>query len=456
MTLMLSHQDEVLLKLKLLDMQIQLLTAAGNLLVNRQKKLEGERTRTQLSSTDSEDQLEIPGAAGRRRRRRRMWVRPWLLRRPLYGQYEKLMAELTAEDVTGFKNFMRMEPDLFHEVLARVGPRITKQDTFWRRALEPGLKLAITLRYLGTGNSYMSLQYGFRVAFNTISILVIEVCQAIIDEYSAEVMRCPVTPEAWKEVANGFYNRWNLPHCVGAIDGKHIAMRCPRKSGSLFFNYKGFFSVVLLAVVDAEYKFLYVDIGASGSGSDAGVFSQTELKEALENGTIGLPEPDNLPNDDQPVPYFLVGDDAFGLQTWMMKPLPHRNMTIEDRIFNYRLSRARRVVENAFGLLAARFRCLLTTMPQSAERVCTITLACCVLHNLLRLKYPTLDVNAVDQDNPDTNDIIPGAWREGANLPDMGDVFRGNTNRAAKEMRQYLVKYINSEAGSVPWQQDKI
>ena len=64
MTLMLSHQDEVLLKLKLLDMQIQLLTAAGNLLVNRQKKLEGERTRTQLSSTDSEDELEIPGAAG--------------------------------------------------------------------------------------------------------------------------------------------------------------------------------------------------------------------------------------------------------------------------------------------------------------------------------------------------------------------------------------------------------
>ena len=82
---------------------------------------------------------------------------------------------------------MRMEPDLFHEVLARVGPRITKQDTFRRRALEPGLKLAITLRYLGTGNSYMSLQYGFRVAFNTISILVIEVCQAIIDEYIA----CP-------------------------------------------------------------------------------------------------------------------------------------------------------------------------------------------------------------------------------------------------------------------------
>ena len=452
----LSHYDRVELDLKCMDMQVQLLTAANDIILQEEHKLQDDAVRA-TTSTDEDDLLENAAAAPRRRRRRQMWVRPWLLRRPLYGQYEKLMAELTAEDVGGFKNFMRMEPDLFHEVLARVGPRITKQDTFWRRALEPGLKLAITLRYLGTGNSYMSLQYGFRVAFNTISILVIEVCQAIIDEYSAEVMQCPVTPEAWKEVANGFYNRWNFPHCVGAIDGKHVAIRCPAKSGSLFYNYKGFFSIVLLAVVDAEYKFLYVDIGASGSGSDAGVFSQTELKEALESGNIGLPEPDNLPNDDQPVPYFIVGDDAFGLQTWMMKPLPHRNMSMEDRIFNYRLSRARRVVENAFGLLAARFRCLLTTMPQSPDRVCTITLACCVLHNLLRVRYPTAQVNAVDQENADIHEIIPGAWRENAaNLPDMGHVFRGNTNRAAKEMRQYLVSYVNSAAGSVPWQQDKI
>ena len=98
-------------------------------------------------------------------------------------------------------------------------------------------------------------------------------------------------------------------------------------------------------------------------------------------------------------------------------------------------------------------------MPQSPDRVCTITLACCVLHNLLRQKYPTAQVNAVDQENADIHAIIPGAWgawRENANLPDMGDVYRGNTNRAGKEMRQYLVNYVNSEAGSVPWQQDKI
>lgn len=104
------------------------------------------------------------------------------------GQYEKLKNELTREDQTYFKNFMRIEPELFNELLQRVGPRIEKQDTFFKKAFEPGLKLTITLRYLAIGNSHKSLGYSFRVPFNTICNFISEVCQAIIDEYSAEVM----------------------------------------------------------------------------------------------------------------------------------------------------------------------------------------------------------------------------------------------------------------------------
>ena len=75
------------------------------------------------------------------------------------------------------------------------------------------------------------------------------------------------------------------------------------------------------------------------------------------------------------MPYFLIGDDAFSLQTWMMKPFSRMNMERPERIFNYRLSRARRVVENAFGILANRFRCMLGTMWQDVENTVTIVMA---------------------------------------------------------------------------------
>ena len=88
-------------------------------------------------------------------------------------------------------------------------------------------------------------------------------------EYADEVVQCPNTPEGWKEIAQQFEERWNLPHACGALDGKHVAIRKPRNSGSLCYNYKGFFFVVLMALVDANYQFMWVDAGGMGLMSDA-------------------------------------------------------------------------------------------------------------------------------------------------------------------------------------------
>ena len=127
----------------------------------------------------------------RKRRRREVWVRPWIGRRRQFGLYDQLLVELRQEDQKSFKNFMRMPPDMFDELLARVGPRITKQTTRYREPLEPGLKLALTLRHLASGSTYAAMKYGWRVAHNTQSLVVREVCKAIIDEYMPEVMTCP-------------------------------------------------------------------------------------------------------------------------------------------------------------------------------------------------------------------------------------------------------------------------
>jgi hypothetical protein len=199
-----------------------------------------------------------------------------------------------------------------------------------------------------------------------------------------ELILCPTTPQEWAPLAEEFEKRWNVPHAVGALDGKHCALRRPNKSGTVYHNYKGFFSVVLMALVDAKYRFLWIDCGGVGSNSDAQLFNVSELKECLEDGSIGLPVPDPLPHDDQPTPYFLLGDDAFGLRTFLMKPYGLRGMTREQRIFNYRISRGRRVVENAFGILANRWQVLLGTMQQSPPVVQHMIECCVVLHNLMR------------------------------------------------------------------------
>ena len=162
------------------------------------------------------------------------------------------------------------------------------------------------MRFLATGNSYKSLQFGFRAAHISICEFIPAVCQAIIDELSDEVLMCPNTPEEWKSIAQMFNNRWNFPHCVGAIDGKHTAIKKPARSGTLFYNYKEFFSIVLLAVVDADYKFMHVDFGQTGSGSDAGVFNESPFKVAMEDGTLNMPKADPPPHSDQPIEYFLI------------------------------------------------------------------------------------------------------------------------------------------------------
>jgi hypothetical protein len=148
--------------------------------------------------------------------------------------------------------------------------------------------------------------YGFRVAHNNISKIVREVTQAIMEESGDEVLSTPTTPQAWQAIAAQFANRWNFHHAVGALDGKHIAIKCPRNGGSLYFNYKKFHSIVLLAMVDADYKFVWVDCGANGSSSDAQVFNGCELKAAVYDNTIGFPDEEPLPGDDKSLPYLLL------------------------------------------------------------------------------------------------------------------------------------------------------
>ena len=168
--------------------------------------------------------------------------------RPDHGQYEQLMPLLRTGDPETYRKYLRVEPEMFHELLERIKPHITKMDTNYKLAIEPGLKLACTLRFLATGNDYTALSFNFLVAPNTISKFVPVVCEAIIHEFMRETIVIPTTPEGWLDIAQDFLAKWNFHHTIGAIDGKHIAIVNSPCGGSLYYNYKGYHSVVLLAL----------------------------------------------------------------------------------------------------------------------------------------------------------------------------------------------------------------
>lgn len=148
----------------------------------------------------------------------------------------------------------------------------------------------------------------------------------------------PSTCEEWKKIADSFAEKWNFYNCIGSMDGKHIVIRPPPNSGSYYFNYKHTFSIVLLAIVDANYRFLYVDIGCNGRISDGGVFKNCNIYQKFEQNKLDVPKPAPLPGTTIISPYVLVADDAFPLKTYILKPYSQIGMTREKRIFNYRLS----------------------------------------------------------------------------------------------------------------------
>eukprot|EP00102_Acyrthosiphon_pisum_P013681 XP_008183357.2 PREDICTED: uncharacterized protein LOC103309529 [Acyrthosiphon pisum] len=149
------------------------------------------------------------------------------------------------------------------------------------------------------------------------------------------------TKESWTNVAERYQELWNLPNCVGSIDGKHIRIKAPANSGSAFYNYKGFFSIVLMATADADGKFITIDVGEYGRNSDGRVLKECAFGQQLLKNKLDLPEPSTLPGEENepPYAYYFVGDEAFPLMNNLLRPYPRRQLTNAKRIFNYRLSR---------------------------------------------------------------------------------------------------------------------
>lgn len=293
--------------------------------------------------------------------------------------------------------------------------------------------------------SYRSMAFSFRLGLTTVRDIIHSTCQALWECLQPLVMPEP-NKEMWMSIEQQFANKWNFPNAVGALDGKHVVIEAPPNSGADFFNYKKTFSVVLLALVDANKKFIFVDVGGYGKNSDASLFNTSQLGKKLNDGSLNLPPAKKLPGTNVYLPHVIIGDEAFPLRTNIMRPFSRDGVAgkEKEKIYNYRLSRARNVVENAFGILVRRFRIYERRMTISQEHLLHIVLATCTLHNYLKEDtcYWTEHDMTITVSNAESLHSLKGAG--------------GQPGSEAVAVRSIFRDYFNSKEGSVPWQQKRI
>ena len=243
--------------------------------------------------------------------------------------------------------------------------------------------MGLTIWKLATNVEYRTIAALFGVARSTVDEVVLDTCEAISQHLLPKYV-CIPRNESLHDIVDGFEQQWGFSQAVGAVDGTHIPILKPQESAADYYNRKGFYSILMQALVDFRGLFMNVNIGWPGKVHDARVFVNSTCYRKASNETLFPDWKRRIGGVD--VPLVILGDPAYPLLPWLMKPyVEHAGSSHQDRYFNYRQSRARMCVENAFGRLKGRWRCLLKRMDCSTSNVPNIVAACVVLHNMCEI-----------------------------------------------------------------------
>lgn len=285
-----------------------------------------------------------------------------------------------------------MSSEAFEYLSAQLAPFISKRDTNYRKAISARQRLAITLYRLADTASYRTIANLFGIGRSTVCVIVIEVCEAIVEVLLPRYIRLPETGQEIRQQMDDLSNRSGFPQVVGCLDGCHIPIKAPQSHPEDYVNRKGFHSIILQALVDANYLFLDICVGWPGKVHDARVFRNSSLYTSVCSGAF-IPDTTVYQMiSGVRVPPLILGDSAYPLKDWLMKPyVDHGNLSREEINFNNLLSITRVVVENVFGRLKGRFNSIGKRLDLNANNCCTVTAACCVLHNFCELMKEEFD-----------------------------------------------------------------
>lgn len=194
-------------------------------------------------------------------------------------------------------------------------------------------------------------------------------------------------------------------------------------------------------------------MGTNGRISDGGVIENTKLYQNLVNGQLNLPDPTPVGEGSTELPYVFIADEAFALRKDLLKPFSQKDLNHEKKIYNYRLSRARRIIENVFGIMAARFRILNTAINLRLDRVNLVVMTCAVLHNFLRRKCSSTycPMDCFDREDRIDAEITPGLEMDRNVICKLQCGNNRHYGSEANNVRNLYLQYFNGP-GKVPWQ----
>ena len=327
-----------------------------------------------------------------------------------------------------------------------------------REPVSSAERLVLTLRFLASGDLQQSLCFSFRISRAAICTILSKTCEKFWEVLALSYIRAQSIVLEWKKISNKCFDMGDVPHCIDEIDDKHSSIKCPANSGSLYYNYKGFFSLVLLAICDAKYKFTLIGIGSYGSNNDCGILA----KSLFDDIKMNLPSAEDLAGFPRnPLNYFLAGDEIFPLKAWLLRRHPG-NLTNSQKVFNYRLSKSRHTIENTFGILASRWRIFRRPIKAKVENAQRNSLAAIGLHNYLQQTYNAYCCPTGFIYSENSNDSIKeGFWRDNirsegvAGLQEIENVRGSRYQQNALEQRKVLKDYFINES-TISWQLEHV
>ena len=311
------------------------------------------------------------------------------------GSWWDVIVEGGFEEDDWTSNF-RMSQRTFDFLCQELEPYLAREDTRFRQAINVRKRVAVALWRLATNADYRTIGHLFGISKGSVCVIVDEFCRIMSEIMLPSYIKIP-TGEDLDKVIETFNQKWGFPQCAGAVDGSHIPIKAPTTFHADYYNRKGWYSIILQGVVDAAYQFIDINVGWPGKVHDARVFANSAI---FKNGEASklFPETKAKEINGVRIPVIIIADAAYPLLNWVQKPFPdHGNLSQEKLHFNYRLSRARMVVENAFGRLKGRWRCLLKQNEGNIDKMNNVVASCCILHNICEMFQEEFDPDLLQE-----------------------------------------------------------